>query len=77
MQRTIFECDHCKKETTRKGKHISLRLAINSGIAVSPKTAQNDASHWRVMPDLQNKFVHFCNTKCLASYFEALMKQDK
>lgn len=73
MQKTIFECDQCHDDTSKKGKHISLRLAVNSGIATPPKTKKNPDSHWRVMPDLQGKFVHFCGVKCLSEYFRSLI----
>lgn len=73
MQKTIFECDQCHEETSKKAKHISLRLSGNSGVAVPPKTGGNKDSHWRVMPDLNGRFLHFCGVKCISDYFRPLL----
>lgn len=77
MQQTVYKCDECKAEIGKK-KHFSLSFSNYSGVAVPPGTPVNSVggSHpnWRVIPSIQGQFKHFCNPKCLTSFFTKLYK---
>lgn len=70
MQQTVYKCDNCMSEIGRK-VHISLRFAVNSGLAV-PTGNQG----WGLNPQLQGKFVHFCTAECIKRYFAELIKRE-
>lgn len=72
MQRTIYECDHCKVELGNVN-HVSLHVANNgnaSGIALAPDATR---SMWKVSGFPMN-FIHL-HFKCVAPYFNALRKK--
>jgi len=73
MQKTIFQCDQCGTDTTKAGKHVSIRFSQNSGIALPPNTSENHGKHWVIKDELNGKFVHFCDEKCVASWFKKLL----
>lgn len=72
MQKLVYQCDHCKKETS--GKNISIRFSTNSGVAVPPARS---GIPWRVVPSLDGHFMHFCNPECLKKFFTKLFKEAK
>lgn len=76
MQQIVYKCDKCGVEIGAR-KHISLRLAVNSGIAIPP---DGGGKGWETKPILQGKFLHFDKPICLAGYFADLLtppKQEK
>ena len=76
MQKTVYYCDECKKNVGDK-YHISLGLNKGaSGIAVPPGQKEFgglDLS-WRV-ERVESGFMHFCNGKCLGTFFDKMMKK--
>lgn len=72
MQKTVYRCDWCS-EDIKERKHISIRFAVNSGIYKFTELTKK----LEVLVDLQQKFMHFCDSKCLGAYFSNLMKQKK
>ena len=71
-QHTVYKCDHCKKEIGAK-PHITLVLNTGhpgTGIAVPP----SDSHALWTTKKLGVSFVHFHDGKCIAGYFDALIK---
>jgi len=74
MQRTIYECDHCKTEIG-KVPHISLVLQTNhpgTGVALPP---DDKAAHWRTTKFAGN-FIHL-HDKCAGPFFKDLVAKAK
>lgn len=65
-QKTVFECDACKKVIGAK-MHISMSLSQGSGIAVPPQSEWNTSNSWRVQSI--NGFMHFHDVACLSKFF--------
>ena len=81
MQETVYKCDQCTNILGPK-KHISLSFGPYSGIAVPP-TIEDMALEgiggrklkWGIRENLQSKFLHFCNGKCIGAYFKELLNR--
>lgn len=70
---TVYKCDHCKRDIGAK-PHITLVLAVNhpgTGIAVPPKDTHG---LWKTNR-LNDSFLQFHDGKCIAAYFDALLKK--
>lgn len=77
MQRTIYECDQCKKEIGAVA-HLSIQFAgmgNTSGIANPPKSAGNPSNGWHVS-GFPTHFIHL-HFGCVATYFKALQPKAK
>ena len=70
---TIYKCDQCKREIGAK-PHITLVLNLShsgTGIAVPP-THTNGL--WKTNR-LNDSFLQFHDGKCIAAYFDGLLKK--
>lgn len=80
MQEVVYKCDFCK-EIIGKKKHISVSFGAYSGIALPPEVEPilsvplNKRDRWAVSENLQGKFMHFCNGKCIGGFFRELLKK--
>lgn len=73
MQRTIYECNQCKKEIG-KVQHFTLNFAGNgntTGVATPPKA--KESNRWKVSV-FPNSWIHL-HFGCVANYFKALQKE--
>ena len=80
MQKTVYECDHCKREIG-KTAHVSMAIGSNghaSGIAFPPDTtflkAGASSGRWLTRGFPQN-FMHL-HPKCATPFFEALIIKE-
>lgn len=80
MQRSIYECDHCKKEIG-KIPHVTMAIGSNghaSGIAFPPGTLFAKgmvlSERWLTRGFPAN-FMHL-HVKCATPFFEALVKKE-
>lgn len=71
MQKTIYQCDQCKKEIGAKA-HVTMNFAGNgntSGVATPPGTHANG---WYVVQFPRN-WIHL-HGACVEKYFKALVE---
>lgn len=79
MHRSIYECDHCKKEIGKK-PHISLFLDTRrsndaNGIALPPGYKKNPLVNLWIVKGFGTNFLHFCNGKCIGAFFAEQLKK--
>lgn len=67
--KTIYECDQCKKEIGKKN-HITLMLSAGSGTGIAKYSL---GLGWTTV-HLGANFIHFCNAKCIGTYFDIRLK---
>ena len=76
MQKTVYECDHCKKVIGGIA-HITLSLQTNhpgTGVAMPPGNeveGYHGRSGWKTVK-LPRSFVHF-HIGCIERYFKAIV----
>lgn len=72
MQKTIYQCDQCKKELgTVKHIHMDTRSNVRIGIAAPQKNSPVWGLHFK----LPQAIFHFCNSVCIGRFFGELMKK--
>jgi hypothetical protein len=67
MQKTVYYCDHCKKEMGQV-KSFSFSFGPYSGVANPPKKG----NRWEVNPNISGRFIHL-HRGCLLKFFSALI----
>ncbi len=71
MQIVRYVCDGCKKDIGEK-IHISIRFAVNSGVAIPPYSEGGEI-YWRVKPELNGHFIHLHGPLCASRYFAGML----
>lgn len=74
MQKTIYQCDQCKKELGDK-KHI--HMDTRSNVRIGIEMQQKNSGVWGLHNKLSQTIFHFCNGVCIGRFFSELMKKTK